>query len=69
MRFQAVEIIIVFPVSRPPPEPDLRHFRWDDGKMSLKIPIQKIRHHDSIGHDMNHQMTNTGEKFGLLENN
>ena len=67
MRFQAIEIIIVFPVSGPPSESDLRHFRWDDGKMSLKISVQKIRHHNAVRHNMNHQMTNSGEKLCLFK--
>ena len=45
--------------------PDLLHLGRNDRKMSLEVSVQKIRHHNTISNNMNHQVTDAREELGL----
>ena len=66
VRFQSVEVVSVFPLACSPSKSDLVNLRRQDRQVGFQVTIQKIGHHNPIGHHMDHHVSDPREKFHLL---
>lgn len=48
---------------------DLFYLRGDDGEVGLHVPVQEVGHHHTVGHHVDHDVMDAGEKLGLLKTN
>ena len=44
---------------------DLLDLRGDDGEVRLHVPVQEVGHHHAVGHHVDHDVVDAGEKLGL----
>ena len=63
--FQAIEVVSVFPLPRPPSKPDLVNLWGKDRKVGFEIAVKQVRHHNPIRYNMNHHVSNAREQFHL----
>ena len=67
VRLEPVEVVVVLPLAPLPAEADLLHLGRDDGEVRLHVPVQEVGHHHAIGHHMDHDVLDAGEKLGLTK--